>query len=156
MYHYRRIQHRYYRPDNVPVATPLTVTVSPNCLLLTVPVSPAKFKPFINFCINIGDILLILAISVLLFAISPAFFRDTLLVGIDITSILSMAVLLVLTLSFTLFQLIFCSRVARYSHRIILHIPIFILKACYKTRSTVNRYRFCFTLLLIVIPKKSC
>ena len=46
--------------DNAPVAPPLTVTVSPNFLLLTAPVSPAKFKPLsrVVLIVVILDVLL--------------------------------------------------------------------------------------------------
>ena len=90
--------------DNVPVAPPLTVTVSPNCLLLTVPVSPAKFKPLLIFVLILEISCLFLAISVLLFAISPAFFVIFCLLVLISLVFLSMAVLLVLTLSFTFFN----------------------------------------------------
>ena len=46
--------------DNVPVAPPLTATVSPNFLLIVAPESPSKFKPF--------------SIVLLIVTISPAFF----------------------------------------------------------------------------------
>ena len=85
-------------------APPLIVTVSPNFLLLTAPVSPAKFKPlsrvlliftispafFAMFCLLSAMSCLFLLISFLLLAISPAF--------------LSIADLFVLTLSLTFFN----------------------------------------------------
>ena len=83
--------------DNAPVAPPLTVTVSPNCLLLTVPVSPAKFNPLLIF-------VLILEMSCLFWAILPALFVIFCLLSAISCLFLSIWVLLVLTLSLTFFN----------------------------------------------------
>ena len=90
--------------DNVPVAPPLTVTVSPNCRLLTAPVSPAKFKPLLMVVLIVEISCLFLAISFLLFAMSPAFFVIFCLLVVISPAFLSIAVLLVLTLSLTFFN----------------------------------------------------
>ena len=85
-------------------APPLIVTVSPNFLLLTAPVSPAKFKPFSRVLLISEISCLFLLMFCVLLAISPAFLLMFCLLPAISCLFLSMSDLFVLTLSLTFFN----------------------------------------------------